>query len=137
VLGKAAPAGKEQADDVGRHITPGTVAFDDERVKQPKNGALHLVAEFDELARRRHDKRCGPIDPGLHASSHLRGLVAHEIDQGRQRQIFLERPLDQRATLSAGSAVDADLSIAVVLQAIECQTAGSLAASDLLAECGP
>ena len=68
------------------------------RLKQPKNGALHLVAELDELARRRHDKRCGRMDPGLRASSHFRGLVAHEIDQGGQRQIILARPLDQRAT---------------------------------------
>jgi hypothetical protein len=33
--------------------------------------------------------------------------------------------------------VDADLTIAVVFQAVERQAAGSFAASDLLAECGP
>jgi hypothetical protein len=52
-LGRQRREERNKQSDVGRHITPGTVAFDDEPVKQPKNGALHLVAEFDELARRR------------------------------------------------------------------------------------
>ena len=49
----------------------------------------------------------------------------------------IEAAADIDHALSAGWEVDADLTIAVVLQAVERQAAGSFAASDLLAECGP
>lgn len=44
------------------------------------------MAAFDEFARRRHDKRYGPMDPGLRGSSHLRGTAAYPCARsGRDR----------------------------------------------------
>jgi hypothetical protein len=58
-------------------------------------------------------------------------------ESGKEMEQPTKRSNVPRARDRTCAIVDADLTIAVVFQAVERQAAGSFAASDLLAECGP